>query len=59
MAGTSVLVYQRKPVILGLGILLIVCIAAFGGNFSGPAKSRSQQKSGQLEFVKRPLGINR
>ena len=34
MAGTSVVgSIMRKPVILGLGVLLIVCIAAFGGNF--------------------------
>ena len=45
MAGSSVVgSIMRKPGILGLGVVLIVCIAAFGGNFwLGQQKSGSNQ----------------
>lgn len=55
MAGTSVVgSIMRKPVILGLGVLLIVCIVAFGGNFF-----LAQQKAGAQQTSAASLSLLR
>ena len=55
MAGTSVVgSIMRKPVILGLGVLLIVCIVAVGGNFF-----LAQQKAGAQQTSAASLSLLR